>query len=52
MQGSDLKPGELNTPHEAEATLRVWEQPTYQRIGAEEAETGIQFGPEILILLS
>ncbi|MEI9992955.1 MAG: hypothetical protein WDM91_00060 [Rhizomicrobium sp.] len=27
-------------------------KPSFHRIGADEAETGIQFGPEILILLS
>ncbi len=30
----------------------VYEKPSFHRIGADEAETGIQFGPEILILLS
>lgn len=30
----------------------AWEQPEFQRIGADEAETGINFGPEILILIS
>ncbi len=30
----------------------VYEKPTFHRIGADEAETGITFGPEILILLS
>lgn len=36
------------TPSERAA----WEKPAFYRIGADEAETGILFGPEILILLS
>ncbi|MEI9989185.1 MAG: hypothetical protein WDM86_04025 [Rhizomicrobium sp.] len=34
------------------ASAGVYEKPAFHRIGADEAETGIQFGPEILILLS
>lgn len=30
----------------------AWEKPAYHRIGLDEAEAGIEFGPEILILLS
>ncbi len=33
-------------------SFAVWEDPSFRRIGANEAETGIFFGPEILILLS
>jgi len=29
-----------------------WEKPAFRRIGADEAESGILVGPEILILLS
>ncbi len=32
--------------------FKAWEKPTFQRIAANEAETGINFGPEILILVS
>lgn len=32
--------------------FEAWERPDFQRIAASEAETGILFGPEILILLS
>ena len=40
--------------HETETRSErpVWEKPAFYRIGADEAETGIDFGPEILILLS
>ena len=30
----------------------AWQKPGFRRIGADEAQTGIDFGPEILILLS
>ncbi len=33
-------------------SFAVWEDPSFRRIGANEAETGILSGPEILILLS
>ncbi len=33
-------------------SFAVWEDPSFRRIGANEAETGITVGPEILILLS
>lgn len=37
---------------EEPAIKSVWEEPTFRHIGANAAETGINNGPEILILLS
>ena len=37
---------------EAPALKRVWEAPALTSIPLDAAETGINFGPEILILLS
>lgn len=33
-------------------SLRRWERPAFDKIQANDAETGIQVGPEILILIS
>ena len=30
----------------------IWEKPAFQRIGADEAESGLLLGPEVIILLS
>ncbi|HEY0106805.1 MAG TPA: hypothetical protein VGB91_12025 [Rhizomicrobium sp.] len=38
--------------NESGSVRAPYEKPVFHRIGADEAETGIQFGPEILILLS
>ncbi len=35
-----------------EVRKAAYEKPSFRRIGADEAETGINNGPEILILLS
>ena len=40
------------TKSEFDRQKTAWEQPAFQRIGADDAETGISNGPEILILLS
>lgn len=49
MSDNVLPPG---TTHAPAAPKAVYEKPAFHRIGAEEAETGINFGPETLILLS
>lgn len=50
---AEIKPMIENQPQPEQLRERtVWEKPEFHRIGADEAETGINNGPEILILLS
>lgn len=43
--------GTSATPSGSEPRMK-WEKPQLRRLAAENANTGILFGPEILILLS
>ncbi len=43
---------ENDLPNPSGVRKAPYEKPSFRRIGADEAETGISNGPEILILLS
>ncbi len=50
MHDNDAKTGKL--AQASAGDRQVWEKPALRKIPVKDAETGIQFGPEILILLS
>ncbi len=50
MHDNDAENGKQ--PRASKADRLTWEKPALRKIPVKDAETGILFGPEILILLS